>query len=334
MNSFQAATHLEDLIRDAFKAWEDVANIQIVRVEGNDANINIGLFNFALDSSVSQFAGFAYFPGADSTDAIAGDIFIDPNAQNDFGLWLHEIGHALGLEHPHDGARILIPSLDDASQTIMSYNGVSNVLGPMDRQAIGEMYSGTPLTNLHISEYEMLNAPRGDMFQQLRDYDGNLLGAPEGWKYKGKADVQLDNDDEFIFVNPTLGRWATVGPDAQSMVNFDNHGQGGDTRVVGVYLDPLVEAGLVVKGSDIDSARRLENDFRIDNLKIVSSGDFDRDGFQNVYFKTEDGTAYLNALMHADGNIRYANYQSEAQMIDYLTQNGWDSSTYDAWLTA
>ena len=29
--------------------------------------------------------------------------------------------------------------------------------------------------------------------------------------------------------------------------------------------------------------------------------------------------------MHADGNIQYANYQSESQMSDYLTSNGYES---------
>ena len=42
-------------------------------------------------------------------------------------------------------------------------------------------------------------------------------------------------------------------------------------------------------------------------------------------WKTADGTAYLRALMHDDGNIRYANYQSEAQMTDYLTTQGHES---------
>ncbi len=42
-------------------------------------------------------------------------------------------------------------------------------------------------------------------------------------------------------------------------------------------------------------------------------------------WKTNDGTAYLRALMHDDGNIRYANYQSEAQMTDYLTTQGHES---------
>ena len=42
-------------------------------------------------------------------------------------------------------------------------------------------------------------------------------------------------------------------------------------------------------------------------------------------WKTVDGIAYLRALMHDDGNIRYANYQSEVQMTDYLTTQGHES---------
>ena len=43
-----------------------------------------------------------------------------------------------------------------------------------------------------------------------------------------------------------------------------------------------------------------------------------------MYGKTADGYAYLRSLMNADGNIRYANYQSESQMSDYLTSNGYE----------
>ena len=35
-----------------------------------------------------------------------------------------------------------------------------------------------------------------------------------------------------------------------------------------------------------------------------------------------DGITYLRSLMHADGNIRYANYQSLQQMSEYLTAQG------------
>jgi len=33
--------------------------------------------------------------------------------------------------------------------------------------------------------------------------------------------------------------------------------------------------------------------------------------------------------MRADGNLQYVNYQSEGQMSDYLTRNGYDSVITD-----
>ena len=54
------------------------------------------------------------------------------------------------------------------------------------------------------------------------------------------------------------------------------------------------------------------------------SGDYDSDGVHEVYWKTADGSAYL-VINAADGNIRYANYQSEEQMSDYLTGHGYES---------
>ncbi len=84
-------------------------------------------------------------------------------------------------------------------------------------------------------------------------------------------------------------------------------------------------SGDVVQGSDHDSQRRFQNDLEIDNLIAKTSGDYDGDGFQEVYWKTNDGTAYLRALMHADGNIQYSNYQNEAEMTDYLTSKGYES---------
>ena len=43
-------------------------------------------------------------------------------------------------------------------------------------------------------------------------------------------------------------------------------------------------------------------------------------------WKINNTGSYLRALMHADGNIRYANYQNEQQMREYLTNNGLSDS--------
>ena len=99
-------------------------------------------------------------------------------------------------------------------------------------------------------------------------------------------------------------------------INFNRYSSG-STRVVGIYIDPLVQFGIVEQGSDHDSQRRFQNDLAIDNLIAKTAGDYDSDGIHEVYWKIVDGTAYLRTQMHTDGNIRYANYQSSEQMNEY-----------------
>ena len=128
-----------------------------------------------------------------------------------------------------------------------------------------------------------------------------------------------------------------------------------EQELLGIYADPLIAEGennggylsdgvtpapanfgvsdadryVVVNGETIDrlalNSQVIQNDLEIDNLQAKHSRDYDEDGIHEVYWKTADGTAYLRSLMHADGNIRYANYQSEDQMKEYLTANGDDS---------
>ena len=171
--------------------------------------------------------------------------------------------------------------------------------------------------------------------EYIKDYDGNLHAntgsvsdaTKTSYKYQGLIDVNADGTKEAIYTNKESGRWVTGSINSSTgEIDFCDHGQGGTTRVVGIYIDPLVTSGEVVAGSDHDSQRRFQNDLEIDNLLAKTSGDYDGDGFQEVYWKTVDGTAYLRALMHADGNIQFANYQSESQMSDYLTTNGYEST--------
>ena len=147
---------------------------------------------------------------------------------------------------------------------------------------------------------------------------------------RGLLDVNTDGTKEAIYTNKESGRWVTASVDSTTgLTDFSDYGKDGTTRIVGIYIDPLVQSGEVIKDSDFDSQRRFQNDLEIDNLLAKTSGDFDGDGFQEVYWKTNDGTAYLRALMHADGNIQYANYQSEEQMQDYLTSSGYAENIND-----
>ena len=209
-----------------------------------------------------------------------------------------------------------------------------------------------------------------DVLTRIKDYDGNghgFLGeAPSivksSYKYQGKLDVNADGVTEAIYTNKKSGRWVTASIDSTTgEIDFSDHGQGGGTRVVGIYEDPLIAEGernggfladgktlapanfgvsdadryvdvngdgVIGDGEDrlaLNSQVRFQNDLNNDNLVCKTSADYDGNGVNEVYWKTADGTAYLRALMHDDGNIRYANYQSEAQMTDYLTTQGHES---------
>ena len=172
------------------------------------------------------------------------------------------------------------------------------------------------------------------LIEDIKDFDGNLHASGEAssdelksaYKYQGQLDVNKDGINEAIFTNKVSGRWVTASVEPfTGTIDLSKYGQGGTTRIVGLYIDPLVTSGEVEQYGPHDSQRRFQNDLLIDNLTVKTSGDYDGDGFQEVYWKTNDGSAYLRALMHADANIQYANYQSESQMSDYLTSNGYES---------
>ena len=166
---------------------------------------------------------------------------------------------------------------------------------------------------------------------QIRDYDGNDLGSASSWRFVGDADVQGDGDSESIFVNSSNGRWATVGS-VNGTVDFSKNGFGGDTRVVGIYIDPTLKNQPQNIGGPFDSQRRFQNDLRINNLSILAGADYNKDGFQDVYFKVNDGSAVLRGLMHKDGNIQYANYQSKDDLTAFMQANGISSSVYSSWI--
>ena len=84
----------------------------------------------------------------------------------------------------------------------------------------------------------------------------------------------------------------------------------------------MVQSGVIEKDSVFDGSRTFINDLKLDNLILKTVGDYDSDGFQELYWGKLDNTAYLRSVMHADGNIQYANYQNLQQMTDYLTNYG------------
>lgn len=138
---------LRDWVRLALDMFSATAGITFLEVD-DGAMINVaGLSN----TDGASYASGPHVTGGSPSDTVHAGINLDfydrfkPGTGGFYAI-LHEIGHTLGLQHPHEGPRTLHSDYDSSDYTVMSYNrnwGYADEPQPFDVDALEYLY-GAP----------------------------------------------------------------------------------------------------------------------------------------------------------------------------------------------
>ena len=111
-------------VDQAFARWEDVADVDFVKVTSGSADVSFGVGLLA-DPAAAGLASISYIPFDDVGKITSGSVTMDldrvwapeggAEGLDFFAVALHEIGHILGLRHIDDPTEIMNPviTVDD-----------------------------------------------------------------------------------------------------------------------------------------------------------------------------------------------------------------------------
>ena len=129
-----------DAARGALRQWDDASGLVFVEVE-TGGMIDLFAVSGSDAGGYSDHAGYEREAGGHTVVDL--DSYVGADAAWQSYAWLHEVGHRLGLAHPHEGAFALRADLDTRVNTVMSYGGGSpdgDRLGRLDLDAVRYLY--------------------------------------------------------------------------------------------------------------------------------------------------------------------------------------------------
>jgi serralysin len=327
--------HQKAATRSALDYWSNLADITFTEV--TDSTTVAGDLRFAKSSDPST--AWAYLP---NSSAKGGDVWVGPSSYyNDmsegtygFATMLHEIGHALGLMHTHQGSTIATSDIDWTGYSIMSYRSYENA--PLTGYT-QNYYPTTPMVN-DVKAIQHIYGANTSFNSGDTTYSWTTGGRvlETIWDSGGTDTIDWSNQSSAAEINLNSGVWNKLGPTyyskypttedrtlmiAENAVIENATGGSADDTIVGNSADNMLTGGGgsdALTGGSGDDRFVFASGFGTDTISDFTAGSGSAD--------TLDFTSYgYSAYSEIIANISFADVGGNAVLTigsDSVTLTG------------
>ena len=208
----------QQTVRDLFYVLQNQTGLAFAEVAGDAGQIRLGV------NQQANTRGYSFIPDEFKGDARAGDVWIDQETaavmlpgQEGYYVLLHELAHALGLQHPlaetdTSGATVLLKTFSSINNTVMLDVSAATVggswptwFGSFDLQALRYLYG----TRTYAS---------GNDTYAVKDATSNLTIIDDG----GVDTLDASAVSVSVSIDLRGGKSSSIGMDTDGTSKFNN----------------------------------------------------------------------------------------------------------------